>query len=394
MKKRPRRKLTLGNMVMRKGRKRVEGVEGKNPNLVGGQRVRQRLRGFWDQRNLDRRQVQAESRRKTGWSDPRTPDQVREKAGFQEARTRYLTARTCERARNRYELRSRYQTHERGERRKAWARKGKYELPVYRASTRTEGLDPGRRTKGGKSGTPKGARGTPKGDGWRTRRTQARGELRDAEAQGLESRYETRRTEARVEFETRLDARKQRRARVPARTQVDHLNTLRARAETTKAGPRQVKNREVGAWVQGDAAAGSVGTPSRSILFAVPTTEYFAKRKNLSRSRDRVARGEAEAEKWRKVPEKARRERRPTWAELDGWMNRRSQGVEDRNRERLLEGKPVSLSEATYVELGKTLVYLYGCERSERWKDKHEDKRALPEDGTGKPGVGSRNRIG
>ena len=38
MKKRPRRKLTLGNMVMRKGRKRVEGVEGKDPSLVGGQR--------------------------------------------------------------------------------------------------------------------------------------------------------------------------------------------------------------------------------------------------------------------------------------------------------------------------------------------------------------------
>jgi len=55
MNKRPRLKLTLGNMVIRKKRKRVEGVEVKDTQYVGGQRARQRIRAVWDILNRKRR---------------------------------------------------------------------------------------------------------------------------------------------------------------------------------------------------------------------------------------------------------------------------------------------------------------------------------------------------
>ena len=368
--------------------------------------MRQRLRGFWDQRNLDRRQVQAGYRasRVTGATPTVDPKQATEIQGFLEARARYVEVRACERARNRYELRSRYQTHERGGRRKAWSRKGKYELPTLRTQLETRvqtqrDLRKGR--EGGSGGTPsEPTPGSVPGThpGLNERRRGLRGERRDKEAEALEARYATRRTQAEAESARRLEGRTERCARIPSRGKVEHVRTLRGRATATQEKRRQVKNREGGVPLP-YAHPEAEGDPGREILFAVPTTEYFAKRKNLGRRREREARGEAKAEKWRKVPEKARRERRPTWTELEGWMNRRSQGVEDRNRERLLEGKPVSLSTATYAELGKTVVYLYGCERSERWKDKTganstEDRPVSPEGGRGKPSDGSRDPTG
>ena len=53
MNKRPRRKLTLGNMVMMKQRKRVEEVDQINEEVKGGQRVRQRIRVVWDRLNVE-----------------------------------------------------------------------------------------------------------------------------------------------------------------------------------------------------------------------------------------------------------------------------------------------------------------------------------------------------
>ena len=49
---------------MMKNRKRVEGRETKNPNRVGAQRLRQRIRGYWDRRNLERRKGQRKYRKK------------------------------------------------------------------------------------------------------------------------------------------------------------------------------------------------------------------------------------------------------------------------------------------------------------------------------------------
>jgi hypothetical protein len=404
MKKRPRRNLTLGNMVMRKGRKRVEGIEGKNPNVVGGQRVRQRQRGSWDERNLERRKVQAGYRTSILSYGTRGTNQEKSVGAWGEARQRYVEIRTCERARNRYELRERYETHARGGKRNAWARKGKYTLPVLergeeakreaRREEKRRGLGATKRGKRDKKKKPR----TPSSKTARGRRTGGREERKEKEVEGLKTRHKARRVQARNQCEASVKGRKARRARVPSRKKVEHLETLRKRAEATRKTPRQVKNREGGVPMPYGKPERN-GDRGREILFAAPTTEYFAKRKNLVRRKERAERGEMDAEKWRKVPEKARRERRPTWTELDRWMNRRSQGIEDRNRERLLEGKPVSLSTATYVELGKTVVYLYGCERSERWKEKTGAKRkggkpALEIEEGGRPSNGSRHPTG
>lgn len=346
MNKRPRRKLTLGNMVMRKARKRVEGVEAKHPTQVGGQRQRQRLRVFWDGRNQERTQVQVAYRGTTARDGRRSPGSRGEKALLRQGLTRYLKVRGVERARNQYEVRSRYQTHERGKKRKAWSLEGKYGLGPL-------GSIPGAKV----------ARADLEGrrQGWK-----------EAEAQALETRYATRLSQARTRFEGERAGRQARCVDLPGRGDLAHVRTLRERGKKTQEAPRQGKHREAFVVDEGEGLTrveAGEGDESREILFAAPRTQYFSKRKNLSRSLEREKRGQAEAGKWRKVPEKDRRERRPTWADLDAWMNRRTQEGEDRNRDKLLLGESLSGSDATYVELGKKVLYWYGCQRSQRWEE-------------------------
>jgi hypothetical protein len=195
---------------------------------------------------------------------------------------------------------------------------------------------------------------------------------KEVEAKTLDTRYETRLREARTRFEKERAGRRARCVELPGRGELAHVRTLRERGERTQVAPRQGKNREAFVVEPTDEASQEEegnGDESREILFAAPRTQYFSKRKNLSRSLEREKMGKAEAGKWRKVPEKDRRERRPTWADLDAWMNRRTQEGEDRNREKLLLGESLSGSDATYVELGKKVLYWYGCERSQRWEE-------------------------
>jgi len=113
---------------------------------------------------------------------------------------------------------------------------------------------------------------------------------------------------------------------------------------------------------------------------ALPTTQYFAKVKNLTRRRERrsdqrdengIPTIESErVKKRRKVPEKKRNQRYPHWTELEVWSNQLMQKVEDANLQKVLKGDEVDLSYATYRELGKKVVYLYAVERSERWRKK------------------------
>jgi hypothetical protein len=363
MNKRPRRKLTLGNMVMMKNRKRVEGMESKNSNLVGAQRIRQRIRGFWDRRNVERRKTQVQYRQN---GEKQGRNQEKDKAERQDliqARTLYLVIRECEVYRNAYEVRSRYQRHDRGKKRKQWWLDSKY------SSKSVVQMEEGEEDLVGIEKT-------------RSVVDARRKELKSEEAKDLEAMYEKKREVRKERFEEKRKTRRELCAKHPSRKEIEHVKSLMERSDQTRSRPRQVKNREK---LERNAEGEEVDLErdeSREVLRAVPTTQYFAKRKNLTRRVElelpRIESEEKEVKKWRKVPEKDRTERNPTWSELESWMNRRMQKVEDQNRHLILRGEEVKLSYAKYTEFGKKAVYFYGSERSERWR-KQENKQAIKE---------------
>ena len=352
MKKRPRRKLTLGNMVMMKNRKRVEGRETKNPNRVGAQRLRQRIRGYWDRRNLERRKGQRKYRKKGKRRGRSGEGEKEERRGLIQGREEYVVIRECEVYRNAYEVRSRYQSHERGKKRKQWWLDGKYQ-------TKTE--EEGREERG------------KKGQG---RVEQRRKKLKKGEAQDMEALYEKKREEMKKDFRKKYEGRKERCEKDKKRKGREHVKMVLERSEKTRKEPRQVKNREKVEFGEERGEKGKEGDESREVLMAAPRTQYYAKRKNRKRRKELEGRGEENPrrKKWRKVPEKERTERKPNWSDLDAWMNRRMQKVEDENRKELLRGEEVKGSDAEYREFGKKVVYFYGAERSERWKKRKEEE--------------------
>jgi len=337
--KRPRRKLTLGNMVMRKKRKRVEGMDSKPSSQLGNQRLRQRIRGFWDRRNLERRKVQRTYREAREPTQGSQRGEVRGNSALIRARKRYRRVREVEVYRNAYERRSRYQTHERGKRRKKGWVEEKYGTPARGKAKRGE-----------------------------TGVEERRARWKQEEARDLEANHRTQREEIRADLVKKVERRQEVWKTETQRQGIEHLNTLRDLCVRTRLRPRQVKNREK--WRPGAEESGK--DSSREILMAVPTTQYFSKRKNFLR-RVELESGKREAKKWRKIPEKERTERHPDWSEREAWTNRRRKEVEDENRKGLLQGKGGSLS-GSYVEFGKKVVYLYATERSERWNETKKNK--------------------
>jgi len=183
-------------------------------------------------------------------------------------------------------------------------------------------------------------------------------------------------------FEEKRKTRRELCAKHPSRKEIEHVKSLMERSDQTRSQPRQIKNREKLERNAEGEEADLERDESREVLRAVPTTQYFAKRKNLTRRVElelpTIESDEKEVKKWRKVPEKDRTERNPTWSELELWMNRRMQKVEDQNRHLILRGEEVKLSYAKYTEFGKKAVYFYGSERSERWR-KQENKEEIKE---------------
>jgi hypothetical protein len=367
--KRPRRKLTLGNRVTRKKRKRVEGGEVKDTQRVGGQRHRQRIRVVWDVLNRERRK-QYRKFRKTGKRE-RSESQLRSKKGLIEARERYRAVREVEVYRNTYEVRSRVETHERGGRRKKWRLEAKYRMttPVQGFPLSTEKKDSDKRT-------------------W-VEKTRREGVWQEEEG-AREKFHQKRREEVRREFKVGFDRREKRVSVKKERRKIAHLRSLVERSKQTRIQPIQRKNR-----VQRLQSSGGYGRREINenqikeefevfrgkddeveILRALPTTQYFAKVKNLTRMRERRSEPRDESgrstveneqvKKRRKVPEKKRHQRYPHWTELEVWSNQFMQKVEDLNLQKVLKGEPVDLSYATYRELGKKVVYFYAVERSER----------------------------
>jgi hypothetical protein len=342
MKKRPRRNLTLGNKLSRKERKRVTGRRTKDPRRVGKERVKQGIRRYWDRRNLERRKVQRKYRNGEKRKEIRTEKENLEKKELSKQRERYLVIRECERRRNQYERRSRYQTNARGKRRKEWWLADKY----------------GKGNKGRNSDL-------------RSRRKDSKEE----EKKKLEERYTTRRKQSRESFGKAYEKRRNKLGtrEYSGRKTLESVQRLRKRCEKTKLKPRQENDREP---LRERPKEGRereltrMGKKERELPFALPMTQGFAKRENLIRKGGRKGRQRSEEKKWRKVSEEERTKRVPSWTNYEEWVGKRTQKLEDENRKKLRKGESVDLTEATYLELGKRSLYRYGTERSERWKKK------------------------
>jgi len=375
MNKRPRMKLTLGNMVMRKKRKRVEGVNAsRKEKRVGGQRQRQRIRVVWDRINRERRKTykayRKKLRRENEWirKDEKSKESRKQ---LIERRERYEVIRECEVYRNSYEVRSRYETDERGIMRKKARLERKYQ---------TE-----REKSNGKAKT------------WLERNV--RQGRREEESKKREKFHGERRTEWKREFEAKWALRKQRVEEKKERGGVEHIRSLLKRSEETGRKPIQQKNRlkrfgenekrqleerkEIAKKEESRVGREEFGRRDHEgeILKASPTTQYFSKVKNVvrmvQRQSGRKEEGGSRVKKRRKVPEKKRTQRYPYWTELDVWSNRIMQKVEDENLKKVLKGEEVDLSYATYREFGKKVRYLYAVGRTDRMdrpKEKGERK--------------------
>jgi hypothetical protein len=369
-------------MVMRKKRKRVEGVNQsssgqiKDPR-VGGQRVRQSIRVVWDRINREIRKKYKEYRKELREKNNEVQKDGKIKDSRKNlihTRERYQIVRECEVYRNSYEVRSRFETHERGERRKKWRLEAKYKTQV-REKNRS-------RTKT-----------------WLE--THVREGLMQDESDKINEFHANRRGELKKAFEEKYEARKKRVSEKTQRGEISHIQTLLKRSEQTSQTPIQQKNREQRFHKKVDETNSESqnldnGVMGRSdferkdnegeILIASPTTQYFAKIKNLVRrieirspvqkkrkpvygirgmEEGEFSKGNRE-EKRKKVPEKKRNVRYPNWMELDAWSNRLMQKVENENLKKVLKGEEVNLSYATYREFGKKVRYLYAVERTER----------------------------
>lgn len=339
--KRPRRKLTLGNQVRRKKRKRVEETQGNQSKVIGKERKkrrRQRIRGFWDRRNLERRKTQRKYREGKQRNQRRSQKEKEEKERLVKLRKRHLSFREVEVYRNAYERRGRYQKEEeRGKKRKGLWLEGKYEW-----------------TKG-------------KREKKQTRLEKKRKSLKEQEEKELSERYERRNGERKSKFEASVKKRKARVLREEKRRRLEPVKSLRELSGKTRKERRQGKNRINLGW-KGEGGK-EEEDERREIPRAVPRTEYFAKRKNLrlERKGSQEREGNEEQEKWKKIPEKERTERKPNWMQREGWVDRRTKKVEDEKRKGETSG-----IEANYREFGKKVVYLYGVERSQRWREKEK----------------------
>jgi len=226
-----------------------------------------------------------------------------------------------------------------------------------------------------------------------------RKDLGTNESKKREAFHYAMRLESKKVFEKKYDSRKKRVRNTSVtshpdqkgeRRKIGHIRRLMERSERTRVSPIQRKNREqrltrstgdeFSQFKMKDPKELDVrGTEmfeqmdeQGEVLRASPTTQYFAKVKNLLRIRERrsdqVGRGKAGSDrvkKRRKVPEKKRNQRYPHWTELEVWRNRVVQKVEDANLKKVLKGEKVDRSYATYRELGKKVRYLYAVERSE-----------------------------
>jgi hypothetical protein len=274
--------------------------------------------------------------------------------------------------RNAYEVRVRYQDHPRGKRRKEERLEAKFHTSV-------------------------------RGSGKRRVEKKGRVGARKTEAEQREKRMAYIRNGVEGKFRETVQARKKRRKEYPGRKKLDHVNALLDRSMQSRNQPLTRKNRETRGrkeWM--DRENGKADEKSREefgrrdeeteILRAAPTTQYFAKVKNLVRAMDRANadtprmtstgwKRNPRAKKRRKVPEKKRIQRYPQWTDMEKWSNRLMQKVEDENLQKILRGEEVTRAYATYRELGKKALYCYAEERRERWETNREKEKTKDEKG-------------
>lgn len=317
--KRPRRKLTLGNIVIIKEIKRVDNIDRTNRYQIGKERERQRIRIYWDKRNLYRRYSQIEYRK---YGKIRGREGIRDKKELIDGREVYIVIRECEVYRNGYERITIYMYDNRG-------RKERYINKYY--WLRKE-MNPGNNEKS---------------------------------IHLIKNFYKNRRKEREEKFIRKYKNRKERVEKYPLRKKVNHVKILIEKCEETIRKSSERKNQEK----EENQGEEREKDKSREILRSAPTTQYFAKRKNPVRIIKEVGLNKFDMDKWSKVPENQRVSRKPEWSDLDKCFDRRMGKVEEMNRKDVIEGKEVDIGYAEYAELGKKAIYCYGSLRMDMWKN-------------------------
>ena len=361
MNKRPRMKLRSGNTLMIKQINRVaKKLKIKNRERVGRQIETQYTRVVWDRRNRERRKKYKEYRRIEG-----KPGRKREDTkGLVEALDRYQVLRECEVYRNGYEVRIIIQSTKSGRILKKWQLEGKY------------------RTNGRRQ----------KGKTWRERKR--REGLINTEKRSIEKRYEKVLEDLKKGFKRKYRERKKRVERKPERRKVGQIEELLYRSGKTIEKPIQQRrieqpdfmgykekvkefDQEYSGKVGG--VKGFLAEDTRvKLQREVPTTQNFAKRKNVIRILERQSQKRDDSgvpsdeyidvKKIRKLPEEERVKRYPHRSELDTWGDALMKRVEDGNRKKVIKGQEVDRSYAKYRELGRAVMFIYRMVRGERYQ--------------------------
>ena len=271
MNKRPRRKLTLGNMVMMKQRKRVEEVDQINEEVKGGQRVRQRIRVVWDRLNVEirnryrrYRKSHPRERRREGKKDKQSREVLFNLRGM------YKVVRECEVYRNAYELRSIYTENDRGKSLKEERLRGKFGRTTR--IKRTSEVKRGKRERSVR---------------------EERTSITTTEKVLRENVHEKRKITLKKTFKNKFKKRKERLRQYPVICELEHIERLVEKAQETRIQVGKQKNRQERSHrrrmekVEEDMVEGVKEDKERDeeaeVLREASTTQYFAKPKNLIR---------------------------------------------------------------------------------------------------------------
>lgn len=359
MNTRPRMKITLGNTLMRKERKRsTKQLVVKDRESRGRQIQIQYVRVIWDIRNRELINTYKKYREsgKDGTRPGRYGQQDKKSIkGLRKAMKIYEVIRGCEVYRNGYELRTLMKSIDVGKRLRSWQREDKY-----------------RRLSGNKVNKL-------------LRNEEGRMIRKHTDESTRNLIYKDRRSMFKKKFIIKYKKIRKRLDKETDRIKAGEVKALQRICEKTREKPIQqveVKhpNRifidkklermlKIYPIISEDIEIYREDDKRVKLQMEVPTTQYFAKRKNVRRIADRRSDDPVEnSRKIRKRPEGDRIEIYPHWGELDGWGIMLMEKIENNNLQKVLKGEEVDMKYAKYRELGRRVWFMYRIERGEIYK--------------------------
>lgn len=356
---RPRMKLTLGNTLIRKERKRSsKQLVVKDRETRGRQVQMQYVRVIWDVRNrelMNSYKKYRESGRNGMRPGRQSKNDIKSIEGLRKAVNVYEIVRGCEVYRNGYELRILMKTMDVGKRLRSWQREDKY---IRLSGSKVNKL---------------------------LRNEEGREKRKTNDEKIRNKRYTNIRGEFKYVFTKKYKERNKRLNKEKDRRKAGEVKILQDLCKKTREKPRvQVEmnhpNRDfiekklerilkIYPIISEEMESYREEDKRVKLQMEVPTTQYFAKRKNIRRMADRRSDESVEdSRKIRKIPEGERMEMYPHWGELDGWGIILMEKVENDNLRKVLNGVDVDIIYAKYRELGRRVWFMYRIKRGEIYK--------------------------